>query len=354
MDEVEPPIRGRGAAANPANRFEHRACEYWPDEYGAAEPRPETQFLPDRSRSIISYNDSPDVPFRASINPYRGCEHGCIYCYARPTHEYLGYSAGLDFETRILVKEDAPALLREALAAPKWEPQMLAVSGVTDPYQPVEKRFELTRKCLEVLAEYRNPVGIVTKNRLVTRDADILGELASRRAAAVYVSVTTLDRDLARKLEPRTSLPEQRLEAIAALRAAGVPTGVLTAPVIPGLTDHEIPAIVARAGEAGAGFAGYVMLRLPHGVKDLFGGWLRQHFPDRAEKVLNRVREMRGGDLNTSRFGARMRGEGPHAAQTRALFRAARRRAGIGEWGPALSTASFRRLPANGQGLLFE
>jgi DNA repair photolyase len=308
--------------------------------------------LKDASRSLITFNDSPDVGFDASINPYRGCEHGCIYCYARPYHEYLGFSAGLDFETKILVKEDAPALLRAELASPKWKPKVVAISGVTDAYQPIERRLQLTRRCLEVLAEFRNPVVIVTKNHLVTRDVDVLKELASFNAAAVCVSVTTLDAELARVMEPRTSTPAHRLEAIRTLADAGVPVRVLAAPIIPGLTDHEIPSIIEAASEAGARHAGYVVLRLPHGVGELFEGWLEEHFPDRKKKVLNRLREMRGGKLNDSNFGSRMKGEGVFAEQIRSMFKLACRKAGIAAGALELSTNEFRR-PGGAQMSLF-
>jgi DNA repair photolyase len=316
-------------------------------------PAPETQFFKDPSRSLITVNDSPDVGFEASVNPYRGCEHGCIYCYARPTHEYLGFSAGLDFETKILVKEDAPELLRRELSSPRWKPQVLAISGVTDPYQPIERRLRLTRRCLEVLAEFRNPVVIITKNHLVTRDMDLLGELARHDAAAVYLSVTTLDGDLARTMEPRTSHPSRRLAAIEALSRAGVPTGVLVAPVIPGLTDHEMPAIISAAAKAGARCAGYVLLRLPHAVAPLFEAWLTEHRPARKDKVLNRIRAIRGGRLNDPRFGTRMKGEGIFAEQIKDLFSLACRKAGIVARGPNLSTAAFRH-PAPAQPSLFE
>ncbi len=335
-------IHGRGAADNPANRFEplhfERDDEWNPDE----DPARATRFFRDASASFITYNDSPDIPFTASANPYRGCEHGCIYCYARPTHEYLGFSAGLDFESRIMVKDHAPELLRRELSSPKWKPQVLALGTVTDCYQPVERRLKLTRRCLEVLAEFRNPVGIVTKNHLVTRDIDLFAELARYNAAAVFVSVTTLAADLAAKMEPRTSQPQHRLAAIRALRNAGVPVGVMVAPVIPALTDHEMPRILAAAAEAGARFAGYVVLRLPFGVKNLFEDWLAQNFPERRDKVLNRIREMRCGKLNDPNFGSRMEGDGIFAEQISRMFDVARRKAGIGEAGPALSAASFR------------
>jgi DNA repair photolyase len=303
---------------------------------------PRTQFLRDHSQSVISYNDSPDLPFRASINPYRGCEHGCSYCYARNTHEYLGFSAGLDFETRIMVKEDAPELLRRELSSPKWKPQLLAMSGVTDCYQPVERRFEITRRCLAVLAEFRNPVGIVTKNYLVTRDIDILRELARHQAVMVHLSVNSLDPELARRLEPRASLPKQRLAAVEALAAAGVPVGIIVAPVIPAINDHEIPAVLAAAKAAGAGSAAMEILRLPLTVAPVFLHWLEETFPERKDKVLGRIRSMRGGKLNDPRFGSRMVGEGNYAEQILQMFRVARRKAGL-EGGPELSTAAFRR-----------
>src|SRR5262245_36894652 len=242
MERVSLPVRGRGAADNPANRFEPLRYERAGEEDAECGPVPATQLFRDRTRSIIATNDSPDVGFEASINPYRGCEHGCIYCYARPFHEYLGLSAGLDFETKILVKDDAPELLRRELASPKWQPQVLAVSGVTDAYQPIERDLRLTRRCLEVLVEFRNPVVVITKNHLVARAKDLLAELARHDAACVFVSVTTLDGELARRMEPRASQPQGRLHAIAELTAAGVPTGVMVAPIIPGLTDHEVPA----------------------------------------------------------------------------------------------------------------
>jgi DNA repair photolyase len=335
-------IRGRGTPDQPPNRFEtlHVERELWSDE---EDPRPRTLFLRDASRSIISRNRSPDVGFEVSLNPYRGCEHGCIYCYARPTHEYLGFSAGLDFETRIMVKEDAPALLRDALASPRWTPQTLVMSGVTDPYQPVERRLRVTRGCLEVLAEARHPVGIITKNHLVTRDVDLLGELASHGAAAVTLSITTLDRPLQQILEPRTSTPRKRLEAIRILADAGIPVGVNVAPVIPGLTDHEMPAILEAAAAAGATRAGTIMVRLPHAVAPLFEAWLEEHHPDRKGKILSRLRSLRGGRLNDPNFGSRMRGEGPFAEQMAAMFEVTCRKLGLNGERTPLSAAAFRR-----------
>ncbi|MCI0456367.1 MAG: PA0069 family radical SAM protein [Gemmataceae bacterium] len=336
------PLHGRGTADNPPNRFER--LHYEPDPDATEDnPAPATQFYRDSSRSLITTNDSPDVGFDASINPYRGCENGCVWCYARPTHEYLGLSAGLDFETKIFVKEDAPALLRRELNAKGWQPKPLGLCGVTDAYQPIERRLKLTRRCLEVLAEFRNPVTVVTKSHLVTRDADLLAELARYHAAKVYLSITTLDGGLTRVMEPRATQPSGRLEAVRELASAGVPVGVLVAPVIPGLNDHEIPAILQAASEAGARHAGYTILRLPHAVAGLFEGWLEQHFPERKDKVLGRIREMRGGQLNDPHFGTRMRGEGVLADAIRDLFRLARRRAGMANRSPELSTAAFRR-----------
>jgi DNA repair photolyase len=305
-------------------------------------PRRATQYFREGSKTIITRNNSPDVGFEASVNPYRGCEHGCIYCYARPTHEYLGFSAGLDFESKIMVKTDAPGLLRAELESPHWRPQVIVMSGVTDPYQPVEKRLRITRRCLEVLAKFRNPVAIITKNRLVTRDVDLLQKLAKFDAVAVNISITSLDPKLQRVLEPRTSSPEARLDAIKQLRAARIPVGVMVAPIIPGLTDHEAPKILEACAQAGAQFAGYTIVRLPWAVAPLFERWLEEHFPDRKEKVLGRIRDLRGnGRLNDSEWHTRMTGEGIFAEQIASLFKVGRRRAGIGER-PQLSTASFR------------
>jgi DNA repair photolyase len=335
------PLRGRGSANNPKNRFE--TIERVPEPDADETSSPATTFLPDASKSIIAYNYSPDVGFDASVNPYRGCEHGCIYCYARPTHEYLGFSAGLDFETKIMVKAEAPKLLRRELANPKWQPRVLAMSGVTDCYQPAEKKLELTRQCLEVLLEFRNPVMIVTKNYLVTRDIDILAELARDACAAVFISLTTLDERLSGLMEPRASRPARRLAAIAALARAGIPVGYLQAPMIPALTDAEAPAIACAAAKAGARFAGYVALRLPHAVKDLFEDWLERNYPDKKNKVLNRIRAIRGGNLNDPKFNSRMRGQGIFAEQMGELFRLACKKAGIHERSPDLSTEHFRR-----------
>ncbi len=333
----------RGAGGNPPNRFEQIHLEPDAEWDPEQDPLPRTQFLKDKTSKIIAYNDSPDVGFEASVNPYRGCEHGCIYCYARPFHEYLGFSSGLDFETKIMVKEDAPKLLRKELSAKNWKPQVIAMSGVTDCYQPVERKLKLTRGCLEVLAEFRNPVIIITKNFLVTRDIDLLAELAKHNAVGVFISLTTLDTALRRVMEPRTSPPGARLEAIKRLSEAGIPTGVLLAPMIPGLTDHEIPALIEAAAKAGARSAGHVMLRLPHAVAPLFEQWLASHFPDRKDKVLNRIRAVRGGKLYDSAFGQRMSGEGIFAGQMDNLFDVAARKHGLAGKLPELSTAAFRR-----------
>ncbi|HEX3988711.1 MAG TPA: PA0069 family radical SAM protein, partial [Verrucomicrobiae bacterium] len=319
--------RGRGAASNPGNRFEkiilERDADWNPDD----DPAPRTQFLRDLSQTAVTYNDSPDLGFGASVNPYRGCEHGCIYCYARPTHEFLGFSAGVDFESKIMVKENLPELLRKELASPKWKPRVVAMSGVTDCYQPVERKLKLTRGCLEVLAECRNPVVIITKNFLVTRDVDLLQELARHNAVSVCVSITTLDSDLARTMEPRTSTPRQRLAAIELLAKAGVQVGVNVAPVIPGLTDHEMLQIVEAAAGVGAKFAHYTVVRLPYAVKDLFAQWLILHAPGKSEKVLNRIRAMRDGKLNDSNWGERMKGNGVFADQIAQTFAVACRKA---------------------------
>ena len=348
VDETTPlssAIRGRGASWSPANRFENLHVDLTDvdvDLMQREQPRPVTQYFRDGSRSIITRNNSPDVGFETSVNPYRGCEHGCIYCYARPTHEYLGFSAGLDFESKIVVKMDAAELLRAELESPRWKPQTLVMSGVTDPYQPIEKKLRITRSCLEVLAQFRNPVAIITKNRLVTRDVDILRELASYNAVAVNISVTSLDPKLQRVLEPRTSIPGARLDAVSQLCHAGIPIGVMVAPIIPGLTDHEVPRILEACAKAGAQFAGYTIVRLPWAVAPLFEQWLDEHFPDRKEKVLGRIRHLRGnGRLNNSQWHTRMTGEGVFAEQIAALFEVGCRRAGIGSR-PKLSTAAFR------------
>jgi DNA repair photolyase len=347
-----PPVRGRGSSTNPKNRFESVERVLEPTDIEDETSSPLTQFFSDHSKTIIAYNDSPDVGFDASINPYRGCEHGCVYCYARPTHEYLGFSSGLDFETKIMVKEDAPELLRKELSSPSWKPQLVALSGNTDCYQPIEKKKKLTRRCLEVLLEFRNPVVIITKNHLVTRDIDLLKELARYDCVGVTVSLTTLDPRLSSLLEPRASRPARRLTAIKALAEARVPVGYLQAPMIPALTDVEAPAIAAAAAAAGATFCGYVALRLPYAVKTLFEQWLEQHYPEKKNKVLNRLREIRDGKLNDPNFTTRMRGSGIFAEQMADLFQLAQKKSGIDKRWPKLTTEYFRR-PATDQLDLF-
>ena len=340
--------RSRGAISNPANRFESLAYENDADGTDDFEPSPvRTEFYRDATQSVLTRNDSPDVPFDVSLNPYRGCEHGCVYCFARPTHEFLGFSSGLDFESRIVVKENAPELLRKELAKRSYRPEPIALSPNTDCYQPIERKLKLTRRCLEVFAECRNPVGIVTKNALVTRDLDLFCDLARYDAVNVFISLTTLDPELRRILEPRTSPPAARLRAIRELSEAGIPTGVLVAPIIPAINDHEIPKLIAAATEAGATSAGYVLLRLPHSVAPMFEEWLGEHFPDRKEKVLNQVRSMRCGELYESEYGKRMTGKGIHAEKIARLFEIAVRKAKLNGRRHELCTAHFRRPPEN-------
>ncbi len=375
--------RGRGAAVNPGNRFEttrltvlgeflehdlaERRTEAHPhpaslrsatlsregrgDEGGGpawddeALPLPvlPTTVYDDSTKSVINRVDSPDLHFHWTINPYRGCEHGCVYCYARPTHETLGWSCGIDFETRIMAKRDAAALLARELDGPSWKPETIMMSGVTDPYQPLERELRITRACLEVMAARNQPVAVVTKNRLVTRDIDLLASLAKVGAAGVAVSLTTLDRGVARKMEPRASTPQDRLRAMRELSAAGIPVTVMTAPVVPGLTDHELPRLLEAAAGAGATSAGWVMLRLPHQIKDVFLDWLAREFPERAGRIESAVRGMRGGDLYDSRWRSRQRGEGPLAEQIGAQFRVFARRHGLDRPRPPLSGDAFRR-----------
>jgi DNA repair photolyase len=342
------PIRGRGASWSPANRFEKlhvdlNDADVVDVDFGAEErARRGTEYFRDGTKSVITRNNSPDVGFETSLNPYRGCEHGCIYCYARPTHEFLGFSAGLDFESKIMVKVNAPELLRAELESPRWRPQTLVMSGVTDPYQPIERKMRITRGCLEVLDKFRNPVAIITKNRLVTRDIDLLRDLAAFNAAAVNISVTSLDSNLQRVLEPRTSSPQARLDAVRQLRSAGIPTGVMVAPIIPGLTDHEVPKILGACAKAGAQFAGYTIIRLPWAVAPLFEHWLEENFPDRKEKVLGRIRDLRGNKLSNSKWHTRMTGDGIFAEQIASIFAVSCRRNQMCAR-PKLSCDSFRR-----------
>lgn len=347
--------KGRGALSNPANRFETFAGEVFDDGWGSADelPPPARQLTRDYSRSVIAHNDSPDVPFDQSINPYRGCEHGCIYCFARPSHAWLGHSPGLEFETCLHYKPDAAERLREALARPDYRCQPIALGTNTDAYQPLERELSITRQLLAVLLECGNPVSLITKSALIERDLDLLGELAGQGLAEVRISLTTLDRPLARRMEPRAAAPQRRLKVIERLAAAGIPVGVLVAPVIPFLNDQEIEQILDAARSAGAMDAGYVMLRLPHEVGPLFEEWLAVHYPDRRERVLSHIRECRGGQLNDSRFGSRMRGEGPVAELIAQRFRRCRQRLSFPGM-PSLDTCRFRRpAPPGGQLALF-
>ncbi|MEJ0063915.1 MAG: PA0069 family radical SAM protein [Alphaproteobacteria bacterium] len=358
QETTKPGVHGRGALENPAGRFEKLATieerddDFHDPEDESGKRLPTTVFR-DASRSVISTNDSPDIGMEASVNPYRGCEHGCIYCYARPTHEYFGLSAGLDFETKIFAKTDAPELLRAKLASKSWEPKVITFSGVTDCYQPIERKMKITRGCMQVLAAFRNPAVVITKNYLVTRDIDIFKEMAAVQAIAVNLSITTLDPKLARAMEPRASRPALRLRAVEELAKAGIPVSVMVAPIVPGLTEHEIPAILEAVANAGARTAHYTVMSLPYGVKDLFQTWIAEHYPDRAKKVLNRIREIRGGKLNDPRFGSRMKGEGVHADQVAQIFAHYKKRYGLDRRYTALSTAAFRCGGNDGQGELF-
>jgi len=337
--------KGRGATRNVVGRFEPYEMVPEDDGWGSADLPLEplrTIVQDEPARSILSTNDSPDVPFDRSINPYRGCEHGCIYCFARPSHAYLNLSPGLDFESRIFAKPTAPELLRKALRKPGYVCEPIAMGTNTDPYQPVERERGITRALLEVMAEFRHPVGIVTKSNLVLRDLDLLAPMAREGRAAVMVSITTLDRQLARRMEPRAATPGRRLQTIEALAEAGVPTGVMASPMIPGLNDHELERILESAAEAGAGTATWLMVRLPHELKELFTEWLEEHYPDRARRVLNRIREVRGGKLNDARFGTRGSGEGPYAEMLGRRFVVAVRRLGLNVDRPKLDTSAFR------------
>jgi DNA repair photolyase len=326
-------IKGRGAASNPEGRFESiektREDDGWHHEEEPA-PRPPTQVTEERARSIVSRNDSPDIGFEHSINPYKGCEHGCVYCYARPSHAYLNLSPGIDFETKLFAKTNAAELLRKELARPGYACSPINLGANTDPYQPIERRYRITRSVLEVLAEFRHPCTIITKNALIERDLDILQPMAQANLVHAFVSVTSLDNKLASTLEPRASAPHRRLEAVAALNAAGVPCGVMVAPIIPMVTDRWMEQILERAAAAGATLAGYTILRLPYELKDLFREWLDLHVQQRAEHVMSLIRQMRGGKDNDARFGSRMRGEGPFAELIRQRFALACRKHGIG------------------------
>ncbi len=333
--------RGRGATGNPEGRFAAWQREAFDDGWGglealAADPPRRTEVRPDAARSVLTRNASPDVPFEQSVNPYRGCEHGCIYCYARPSHNYLGLSSGLDFETRIFAKHDAAELLRRELGRRGYRCRPIALGTNTDVYQPVERELRITRRLLELLAACRHPVGIVTKSALVLRDLDILAPMAASGLVSVMVSITTLDRRLARRMEPRAAAPHRRLEVLRMLAEAGIPAGVMVAPVIPALTDHEIEHILEAAAAAGATAAGYVLLRLPHDLKELFAAWLETHYPARRRRVLELLRQCRGGRLDDPAFGSRMRGSGVYAELLGQRFAKTSRRLGL----------SLRSLPS--------
>jgi DNA repair photolyase len=340
---------GRGAASNPPNRFEEIAVQPAPDdiaqyfEDSESDRKILTKFYFDHTRSILARNESPDLGFTYSVNPYRGCEHGCIYCYARPSHEYLGFSSGVDFESKILVKLHAASLLKESFLSKSWVPQTILLSGDTDCYQPVERKLRLTRECLKVFLTFMNPVSIITKNALIQRDVDILKDLAASSLVSVTLSITTLDEALARRMEPRTSSPANRLETVKTLAGHGIPVNVNIAPVIPGLNDVEIPSIVKQAAAYGALGVNYSMLRLPYAVKDLFMEWLKRELPEKAQKIENRMRGIRNGELNDSKFGLRMSGEGKIAESIDQLFTSAVGRSGLNKSKPELATHLFAR-----------
>jgi DNA repair photolyase len=335
--------RGRGAVSNASGRYEPLARVAFDDGWQSLEELPpfKTYVQEERARKIITRNDSPDIGFDRSINPYRGCEHGCIYCFARPTHAYQGLSPGLDFESRLFVKPDAPELLARELAAPGYEPRMIAMGTNTDPYQPIERKWQVTRRILEVLRDANHPVGIVTKSALVMRDIDILSDMAAKGLAKVALSVTTLDPKLARVMEPRAATPSRRLEALRTLSQAGIPTAVMVAPIVPAINDSEIERILDAAANAGATQAGYVMLRMPFEIKDLFREWLHEHFPDKAKHVISLVRDLHGGKDYDSTWGKRQRGDGPYAWSIGRRFELACRRLGLNERRVRLTTSLF-------------
>ena len=343
--------RGRGAAVNPAGRFEPTAPEALDDGWESLGDLPalKTEVRLETPRTVITRNDSPDIGFDRSINPYRGCEHGCVYCFARPSHAYLGLSPGLDFETRLTAKPGAAAVLERELANPRYQPKTIALGTNTDPYQPIEREYRITREILEVLERTNHPVGIVTKSAMVLRDIDILGRMAERGLVKVAISVTTLDRKLARAMEPRAATPEKRLEAMRALSNAGIPVSVMAAPVIPGLNDHEIERILDSAKAAGADAAGYILLRLPIEVSPLFRDWLLRHYPDRYRHVMSLIRSMRGGKDYDAEFGKRMRGTGPYAWQIARRFDMTAKRLGLNLRKSPLRVDQF--IPPHGEGV---
>jgi DNA repair photolyase len=349
------PLHGRGARSNASGRYERFATEAFDDGWAAEEARPlETVVTPELAKSIISTNKSPDISFDQSINPYRGCEHGCVYCYARPNHAYVGLSPGLDFETKLFVKANAAELLEKEFAKASYRPKTIMLGGVTDIYQPIERGYAITRAILEVMEKWRHPVALITKSQLVIRDIDILARLAERGLAKAAISVTTLDRRIARVMEPRAAAPHRRIEAIRMLAQAGVPTTVMVAPVIPAINDREIEAILEEAARAGASAAGYVLLRLPLEIKDLFREWLNERFPDRATRVMALVRQLRGGRDYDPEWGKRQRGEGPYARLISDRFARACRRLGLDKPRLPLDCTQFRRpLDVGGQRDLF-
>jgi DNA repair photolyase len=345
------PVRGRGARSNAAGRYESQAREAFDDGWTVEDPEPaqlETTVSPEKARVIITRNDSPDVGFAASINPYRGCEHGCIYCYARPAHAYMGLSPGLDFESKLFFKPHAAQLLEAELSNPRYRPELIHIGGNTDPYQPQERKLRITRGVIEVLVRFRNPFSVITKSALILRDLDLLTEATTEGLTRVAVSITSLDRRLARSMEPRAATPEKRIDAVRRLTAAGVPVTVMFAPCIPGLNDHEMEAVLERAAEAGASGAGYVALRLPMEIKDLFREWLETDHPDRARRVMSLIRQMRGGKDYDSQWGSRMKGEGPIGELMATRFRAAQKRYGLDRGWGSLDAGKFRVPPKPG------
>ncbi|MBN9532092.1 MAG: PA0069 family radical SAM protein [Alphaproteobacteria bacterium] len=349
-------LRGRGALSNASSRYDQEKRvlldDGWQHETTDDDLPPlRTQLITDSTRSIIARNNSPDISFQQSINPYRGCEHGCIYCFARPSHAYLGFSPGVDFETKILVKPNAAELLAKELSAPSYVPKVIAIGTNTDPYQPVERQMRIMRSVLSVLNDFNHPVGIVTKSALILRDLDILAPMAERGLVKVAISVTTLDRRLARAMEPRTSIPPRRLQAIKGLHDAGVPVGVMFAPIIPALNDEEMESVLSAARDSGAQSAGYVLLRLPLEIKDLFREWLEANVPDRAKHVMSLIRQMRGGKDYDSEWHARMRGTGPYAAFIARRFHLAAKRFGLNKPGKPLILSTFKPPPRIGDQL---
>lgn len=351
---IEQKVKGRGAQANPKNRFEKLYIDDFEKneidgfyEEDQEEKKIQTIYFKDESKSVISINKSEDLGFDYSFNPYRGCEHGCIYCYARPTHEFLGFSSGLDFESKIMVKENAPKLIEETFKKKSYIPKLIMFSGNTDCYQPLERKLKLTRKSLKVCLNYRNPVAVISKNALVQRDIDILKEMNLHNLISVTISITSLNKELIRKMEPRTSTPVKRLETIEVLAKNNIPVGVNVAPIIPGLTDEEIPNILKAASERGAGHAGHVMLRLPYSVKELFVQWVKNEFPERANKIINRIKEIRGGKLNQSEFGKRFSGEGEVADTIHEFFKISCKKYGLNKRSFNLTVENFRRAYKN-------